>query len=141
MKKAQNKFNELVGIISHLRKKCAWKKALTLHDVPEYSKSEFDELMQAVEKEDWENLREELGDVLFHILLYAEIAKEQGKFDIDDVIQESIEKMKRRNPHIYGTVKATTPEEIEKMWQEVKRKEKLEKAKELEKIKKKQRKK
>ncbi len=125
------KFNELVEIIGTLRKKCKWKKALTLHDVPKYSKSEFEELMQAVEKEDWENLREELGDVLFHVLLYAEIAKEQGKFDIGDVIQESIEKMKRRNPHVYGNVKATTIEEIEKMWQEIKKKEKEEKAKKL----------
>ncbi len=129
------KFNELVRIIGTLRKKCNWKKALTLHDIPKYSRSEFEELMQAVEKEDWENLREELGDVLFHVLLYAQIAKEQGKFDIGDVIQESIEKMKRRNPHVYGNVKATTLEEIEKMWQEVKKKEKEEKAKNLQKSK------
>lgn len=108
---------------------CAWKKQLNLHNLPPYSKAEFEELLTAVEKEDWENLKEELGDVLFHVLLYCEIAKEQGKFDIGDVIAENIEKMKRRNPHVYGTLKCTDPKEIEKMWEEIKHKEKMEKAK------------
>lgn len=123
------KFEELAEMITTFRGPhgCAWKKQLNLHNLPPYSKEEFEELMQAVEKEDWENLKEELGDVLFHILLYAEIAKEQGKFTIGDVLKEIIEKMKRRNPHVYGNVKCTDPKEIAEMWEEIKRKEKLEK--------------
>lgn len=129
MPTAEKKFNELVEMISTFRgpNGCAWKRNLTLKTLPPFSKAEFEELMQAVEKEDWENLKEELGDVLFHILLYCEIAKEQGKFDINDVLAEIIEKMKRRNPHVYGSVKCTDPKEIEKMWEEIKKQEKKEK--------------
>ncbi len=130
------KFDELVDIIATLREKCAWKRQLTLRSLPPYSKSEFGELITAVEKEDWDNLREELGDVLFHVLLYSQIAKERGKFTIEDVIEENIDKMKRRNPHVYGSLKLTDPVEIEKMWQEVKRKEKEDKEKKIEKQKK-----
>ncbi len=124
------KFKDLVEMVALFRspRGCAWKRQLTLRSLPPYSRSEFEELMQAVEKEDWDNLREELGDVLFHIVLYAEIAKEQGKFDISDVVNDIHGKMVRRNPHVYGNLKLTDPIEIEKMWQEIKKKEKLEKA-------------
>ncbi len=123
------RFDELAEMISTFRgpKGCAWKKQLNLTNLPPFSREEFQELMVAVEKEDWENLREELGDVLFHILLYAEIAKEQKKFTIDDVLEEIVEKMKRRNPHVYGSVKCTDPKEIEKMWEEIKKQEKKDK--------------
>ena len=138
MPTTEKKFEELAKMISTFRgpNGCAWKKQLNLHNLPPYSKAEFEELMQAIEKEDWENLKEELGDVLFHILLYSQIAKEQGKFDIDDVLGEIVEKMHRRNPHVFGSVKCTDPKEIEKMWEEIKRKEKLEKKQKQEKMKK-----
>jgi len=124
-------FNDLVEMIALFRspRGCAWKRQLSLRTLPPYSRSEFEELMQAVQREDWDNLREELGDVLFHIVLYAEIAKEQGKFNINDVVDDIHKKMVRRNPHVYGNLKLTDPKEIEKMWQEIKRKEKLEKVK------------
>ena len=128
-KATQEKFNELVNVISTLRgpNGCNWKKALTLHTLPPYSREEFEELMQAVKNQDWENIREELGDVLFHVLLYSQIASEQGKFSVDDVLDEIIAKMRRRNPHVFGNLKITNPAEIEKMWAEIKRKEKKEK--------------
>ena len=130
------KFEELAEMISRFRgpNGCAWKKQLNLHNLPPFSKAEFQELMQAVEKEDWENLREELGDVLFHILLYCEIAKEQKKFTIDDVLEEIVEKMKRRNPHVYGNVKCTDPKEIAEMWEEIKKQEKKERQEKKEKL-------
>ncbi len=123
------KFDDLLEVIDTLRgpNGCAWKRQLTLKTLPPYSREEFQELMQAIEKEDWVNLREELGDVLFHILLYCQIAKEQGKFTAEDVVSEIIEKMKRRNPHVYGSVKCTDLKEIEKMWAKIKKKEKKEK--------------
>jgi len=131
MSTSSKKFEELAEMISTFRgpNGCAWKKQLNLHNLPPYSREEFQELLTAVEKEDWENLREELGDVLFHILMYSQIAKEQKKFDINDVLKEIIEKMKRRNPHVYGNLKCTDPKEIEKMWEEIKKQEKKEKEK------------
>ncbi len=125
------KFDELVEVIETLRgpNGCAWKRRLNLKTLPPYSKEEFQELIEAIEKEDWENLKEELGDVLFHVLMYCQIAKEQGKFNVEEVLEEIIDKMKRRNPHVYGTLKITDPDEIEKMWEEIKKKEKQNKAK------------
>lgn len=130
MPTARAQFKDLVEMVALFRSPqgCAWKRQLTLKSLQEYNRKEFEELMQAIEKEDWNNLREELGDVLFQIVLYAQIAKEKGKFDISDVVNDIHEKMVRRNPHVYGPVKCDNPAEIEKMWQEIKRKEKLEKA-------------
>ncbi len=131
-----NKFDELLKVIETLRgpNGCAWKKALTLKTLPPYSKEEFEELMQAIEKQDWDNLKEELGDVLFHVLLYCQIAKEHGKFNVEDVLSEIIDKMKRRNPHVYGNLKLTDLKEIEKMWEKIKKQEKREKLEKLKKV-------
>ncbi|MFH1246910.1 MAG: MazG nucleotide pyrophosphohydrolase domain-containing protein [Candidatus Micrarchaeota archaeon] len=129
------KFDELEEMIAHLRgpSGCAWKRQLTLKTLPKYSKEEFQELMTAIEKEDWDNLKEELGDLMFHLLFYCQLAKEQGKFTVEDVLNEIIEKMRRRNPHIYGSVKCTDLKEIERVWEEIKQQEKKEKKEKMEK--------
>ena len=72
------------------------------------------------------NLCEELGDVLLQVVMHAQIAAEEGRFTIDDVIQGVSEKMVRRHPHVFGDVKVSSPEESLALWQEIKKKEKAE---------------
>ena len=127
----QYTFEELVHIIGELRSDhgCPWDKAQTFETLKKCLQDEAEEVFQAVDNQDMENLCEELGDVLLQVLLNSQIAAEQGAFTIDDVIDGLCRKMIRRHPHVFGGATASTPEESLALWQEIKRKEKEEKAK------------
>ena len=87
---------------------------------------ESGEVIDAIDNKDDANLCEELGDVLLQVVMHAQIAAEEGRFTIDDVIQGVSEKMVRRHPHVFGDVKVSSPEESLALWQEIKKKEKAE---------------
>ena len=89
-----------------------------------YLFEESKELKEAVKKGDIENIKEELGDVLLQVVFHAQIAKENGWFDIDDVIKYLNAKLIRRHPHVFGKSKAKTEKEIIKQWSIIKKKEK-----------------
>ncbi len=124
-------FEELLAITSKLYGPggCPWDSVQTYESLKPCLKSEAEEVVQAIEANDMENLCEELGDVLYQVLLYSEIARAKGDFTLDDVVDGVARKMVRRHPNVFGDAKASTPEESLALWNEVKRQEKQEKAK------------
>ena len=123
-KKERYTFSELANIIEVLRKECPWDKVQTLESMKKYLVDESNEVFEAVEKKDMDNLCEELGDVLMQVLLYSQIASETTNFTIHDVVDGISRKMIRRHPHVFSDVKIETKEEGIALWEEIKKKEK-----------------
>ncbi len=119
-------FTKLTEIFKKLRGPdgCAWDKKQTNSSLMKYLFEESNELKAAVKKGDIENIKEELGDVLLQVVFHAQIAKENGWFDINDVIKYLNAKLIRRHPHVFGKSKAKTEQEIIKQWAKIKKKEK-----------------
>lgn len=119
-------YDELVGIIAELRGDhgCPWDKAQTHESLIPCLRDECEEVVQAIEKKDEENLCEELGDVLLQVLLHAQIAKEEGLFTMEDVVNMLAEKMIRRHPHVFGNEEYGSPEQNWLRWEEIKKAEK-----------------
>jgi XTP/dITP diphosphohydrolase len=113
----------LQEILDELRKKCPWDKKQTIHSLRQLTIEETYELADAIAQDDWDGVKEELGDLLLHILFYAKIATEQNKFTIQDVIERNREKLIHRHPHIYGDVKVEDEEEVKRNWENLKLKE------------------
>lgn len=118
-----NSFKRLQEILDELREKCPWDKKQTIHTLRQLTIEESYELADAISSDDWNGIKEELGDMLLHILFYAKIATEQNKFTIQDVIEANREKLIHRHPHIYGDVKVTDEEEVKRNWENLKLKE------------------
>lgn len=123
-------FEELVGIIARLRGEdgCPWDKKQTHESLIPCLRDEAEEVVQAIEKQDKENLCEELGDVLLQVLMHSQIARENGSFTLEDVIDGISRKMIRRHPHVFGDAKAATPEESLALWKQIKAEEKRDRA-------------
>lgn len=120
-------YEELLEIITALRGPggCEWDKAQTHESLKKCLTDETDEVLQAIDNKDDENLCEELGDVLLQVVLHAEIARERGAFEMKDVVQMLCDKLIRRHPHVFGDVpKPNNPEEALELWRMVKQKEK-----------------
>ncbi len=117
-------FAEVLEIIDTLRLKCPWDSKQTFDSLRPLSIEEIYELADAIEQKDYKDICKELGDVLMHILFYAKMGEEAKQFNFNDVCNRLCEKLKYRHPHIYGNVKADTPEQVEKNWEELKQKEK-----------------
>lgn len=100
---------------------CPWDRAQTHRTICDCLVEEVAELLQAIDRNDTANLREELGDLLFHVALHAQMASEAGKFTFDDVAREVNEKMVRRHPHVFGTgEKLGDPEAVVRQWEKIK---------------------
>lgn len=113
-------FNGLVQVMDTLRAECPWDKKQTIHTLSNLTVEEVYELVDAVSMEDWANLKEELGDVLLHILFYSKIASEQGHFTLGEMIAAQIEKLKRRHPHIYGDLSLEDEDAVKRNWEKIK---------------------
>ena len=122
-------FHELEQIVAALRSEhgCPWDRAQTYESMKKCLAIETEEVFQAIDNQDMENLCEELGDVLLQVMLNSQIARERGDFTIDDVIDGLCRKMIRRHPHVFGEQQALTPEEGLKLWNQIKAQEKSEK--------------
>ncbi len=116
-------FLKLVRIMDELREQCPWDKKQTIQTLRTLTIEELYELADAVSEEDWDGIREELGDMLLHILFYARIGKEQEKFTLQQVIEGISQKLINRHPHIYGEVKVKDEEEVKQNWEKLKLKE------------------
>ena len=103
---------------------CPWDKAQTHESLIPCLRNECEEVVQAIEQHDEENLCEELGDVLLQVLLHARIAEEEGQFTMADVVNGLAEKMVRRHPHVFGNEEYGSPEQNQARWEEIKRQEK-----------------
>lgn len=118
-------FNRLLDIQEELRQKCPWDRKQTMESLRAYTIEEVYELAAAIMKQDPQEIKKELGDVLEHVIFYSIIASEQQTFDIADVCNSLCDKLIFRHPHIYGhTMQADTEEQVEKNWEQLKLKEK-----------------
>jgi XTP/dITP diphosphohydrolase len=115
---------ELVEIMARLRAECGWKAAQTHRTLARHLLEETYETLEAIEAGDPEHLREELGDVLLQVYLHAAIAAQAGEFDMEDVARGLLEKMLRRNPHVFGDAHETDPARINDSWEALKAAEK-----------------
>ena len=106
---------------------CEWDRAQDYRSMRRYVLEETYELIHAIEQEDFENLVEELGDLLFHVLFFAQMGSEEGRFDLEDIAREISDKLVRRHPHVFGDVQVDGVGEILKNWDEIKAQEKLDK--------------
>lgn len=122
-------FDGLREIIAKLRSPegCPWDREQTFESLKVCLANESEEVFQAVDNQDMENLCEELGDVLLQVMLNSQIAEEAGAFTIDDVIDGLCQKMVRRHPHVFGDVKVNSPEEGRALWEQIKMQEKAKK--------------
>jgi MazG family protein len=116
-------FLKLKGIMDELREKCPWDRKQTLQSLRTQTIEELYELTDAITDRDWNAIKEELGDLLLHILFYSRIAEEQKQFDIGDVMKYISEKLIYRHPHIYGDVSVNNEEDVKKNWEKLKLKE------------------
>lgn len=115
---------EFLEVLDTLRVKCPWDAKQTNESLRPNTVEEVYELVDALIADDTPNIRKELGDVLLHVGFYARIAEEKGDFDIADVCNSLVEKLKFRHPHIYGDVVANDAEEVLQNWEQIKLKEK-----------------
>lgn len=109
--------------MDELREQCPWDRKQTIHTLRQQSIEELYELADAITAEDWAGIQEELGDLFLHLVFYAKIGTEQGKFTLSDVLNGICDKLIRRHPHIYGEVKVADAEEVKRNWEQLKLKE------------------
>lgn len=122
----QNKtesFARLLNIMDDLREKCPWDKKQTIESLRILTIEETYELVDAIDTKDMKSLKEELGDIMLHLVFYAKIASETNDFDIADVLNNVSDKLIARHPHIYGDVKVSGEEEVKANWEKLKLKE------------------
>jgi XTP/dITP diphosphohydrolase len=115
-----NDFGRLVKIMDELREKCPWDRKQTVETLRQLTIEETFELADAITDKDWEGIREELGDLLLHIIFYARIAAEEQKFTLQEVIEGICEKLVKRHPHIYSDVKVENEDEVKRNWENLK---------------------
>lgn len=116
-------FERLLTVMDELREKCPWDKKQTIQSLRKLTIEETYELSDAIIKEDWLSIKEELGDMMLHLVFYSKIATEEAVFDVADVLNAVCEKLIYRHPHIYGDVKVANEEEVKKNWEQLKLKE------------------
>jgi tetrapyrrole methylase family protein/MazG family protein len=119
-------FQELGQIMDRLRGKdgCPWDRKQTFESLKTFLIEEVYEVLEAIDEGSPEGLKGELGDLLMHIFFLAQVSKERGEFDIYDVARSAVAKMINRHPHVFGETRASTAEEVEVNWSELKRREK-----------------
>ncbi|HSI75841.1 MAG TPA: nucleoside triphosphate pyrophosphohydrolase [Lunatimonas sp.] len=122
-------FGHLLTIMEELREKCPWDRKQTLESLRHLTIEETFELSDAILENDLPEIKKELGDILLHLVFYAQIGSEKEAFDIGDVIQSLNEKLIRRHPHIYGDVEAKDEEAVKQNWEKIKLQEKGQKNK------------
>jgi MazG family protein len=119
-------FSELKKVFNTLHgpKGCLWDKKQSHKSLIPHLREEVGEFIDAVKSNNTRHMREELGDLLLHVMFNAQIAAKSKRFDIEDVIAELIAKLKRRHPHVFGNVKVSSAGQIIRNWNEIKKKEK-----------------
>jgi ATP diphosphatase len=123
------KFEKAVSIMARLRAPggCPWDREQTFDTIKRYTLEETYEVLEAIDNRDWHELTGELGDLLLQVLFYAEMAQEEGRFSIDDVLDALSDKLTSRHPHVFGDVKAEDAHTVLKNWEALKAQEKSQK--------------
>ncbi len=117
-------FARLLDIMDELRVKCPWDRKQTFQSLRNNTIEETYELADAIADNDMESIREELGDLLLHVVFYSKLGDEQNAFDIADVANAICDKLIYRHPHVFADVHADTPDEVMQNWEQLKLKEK-----------------
>ena len=119
-------FEELMNVVKTLRAEngCAWDRQQTFETIKKWLLDEANEVAEAIDNKDYDNLKEELGDLMHIILFISNIAEEKGLFTIKDSMQNAKEKLIRRHSHVFGENKTDDLDEIHRRWQEIKKQEK-----------------
>jgi MazG family protein len=123
MQRVSDAFLRLTDIMDELREKCPWDRKQTIHTLRSMTIEETYELADAITSEDWQHIKEELGDLLLHILFYSKIGAEEKQFTLQEVIDTISEKLITRHPHIYGDVKVESEDDVKRNWEKIKMKE------------------
>jgi nucleoside triphosphate diphosphatase len=128
------RFEHAVEIMERLRAPggCPWDREQTFDSIKPYTLEETYEVLEAIDNRDWDELTGELGDLLLQVLFYSEMAKEQGTFSIDDVLDRLSGKLVDRHPHVFGDAKADTSVEVKRNWEALKVEERKKRLKEAE---------
>ncbi len=116
----EENFLGLVKIMDELRQQCPWDKKQTIDTLRPLTIEETYELTDAISNNDWQGIKEELGDLMLHLIFYAKIGEEQGQFTLGDVLEGISKKLVYRHPHIYGDVKVTSEDDVKKNWEQLK---------------------
>ncbi len=121
-----DKFNQLREIITKLRSEdgCPWDREQTQESLKPCLIEEVYEVVEAIESGDKEQLKEELGDLFIQLLSHIQLASEKGLFEVDDVLESACDKLVRRHPHVFGSIKIDSSAEVLVNWEKIKREEK-----------------
>ena len=126
-----NAIERLLGIMKTLRDPqhgCPWDREQTCATIAPYTLEETYEVLDAIQREDFDDLRGELGDLLFQVVFYAQMASEQERFNFEDICHAISDKLERRHPHIFGDATAETSSDVLKNWEAIKTAERADKA-------------
>lgn len=121
--KISDAFLRLVKIMDELREKCPWDKKQTIESLRHLTIEETYELADAIDENNWQHIKEELGDLMLHLVFYAKIGNEQQQFTLPEVLNGICEKLISRHPHIYSDVKVSNEEDVKRNWEKLKMKE------------------
>lgn len=122
-KPVADSFIRLVEIMNDLREKCPWDKKQTIQTLRQLTIEEMYELADAITDDDWKGIKEELGDLMLHLVFYSKIAEEKQRFTLEEIINGICEKLIARHPHIYGDTVVRDEEEVKRNWEKLKLKE------------------
>jgi len=120
MNKNNNTFNEFVEVVRRLRKECPWDREQTHKSIRHNLIEEAYETVEAIDNDDFNELKKELGDLLLHVVMHSIMAEEENKFTLDDVISGIKEKLIYRHPHVFGDVKVSSAKEVKNNWEKLK---------------------
>ena len=122
-KKETSSVVRLLEIMNELREKCPWDREQTIDSLKTLTLEESYELLDAINDKDYDEIKNELGDLLLHIVFYSKIASEKSKFNFNDVVETIIKKLIVRHPHVFESKKNISKQEVEKNWEKIKLKE------------------
>ena len=122
-KKETSSVVRLLEIMNELREKCPWDRDQTIDSLKTLTLEESYELLDAINDKDYDEIKNELGDLLLHIVFYSKIASEKSKFNFNDVVETIIKKLIVRHPHVFDSKKNISKQEVEKNWEKIKLKE------------------
>ncbi len=110
----------LLGVMDRLRRECPWDREQTFESLRNNTIEETFELVDAISSGDMANIKEELGDLMLHVVFYSKLGEEQAAFDFGDVVNDLCDKLIYRHPHVYSDIHASTPEEVSRNWEALK---------------------
>ena len=120
MNKKTEAFQRLLNVMDDLREKCPWDRKQTNASLRILTIEEVYELADAILDDSSDDIREEIGDIMLHMVFYAKIAEEQNEWDIADALNQLCDKLIQRHPHIYGDLKVEDEQEVKKNWEQLK---------------------